>query len=178
VQENMWVIRAVVTILFFGCAAISGAAQSSDVRIDLSKPTVYIAFERLGSSDLVWLRLRNNSHWAISLRTEDRGAMVVPLRLSDGRIVSSLPDGLEVTPEYLIENIMGPNDGGYWCTSSRSWLAPGLSAIFSFHRESLKPFGRYSIRFDYEWEGTDKEPEHRVNFTDDELKLALGQISQ
>jgi hypothetical protein len=174
----MLVVRVAATMLIFGCLTLSGAVQQpSDVRIDVDKPTVYLAFERLGPGDLVWVRLRNNSHWGISIRTENRGATLVPLRLSDGRIVSSLADGLEVTPEYVIENITGPGDAGYWCTSSRSWLAPGLSAIFSFPREKLKPFGRFLIRFDYEWEGTDKEPEHRVSFTNSELNSALGHVS-
>lgn len=173
----MLVLRAVAAILILECVALSGAAQQpSEVRIDVNKPTVYLAFDHLGPDDLVWLRLRNNSHWSISFRTENPGTTLMPLRLSDGRLVSGLADNLEVTPEYVIENI--PNgDSRYWCTSSESWLAPGLSAIFSLPRVALKPVGRIKINFTYEWEGPGKEPEHRVDFREFELKNALAQIS-
>ena len=168
------IVRAAATTLLLGCIALSAAGQQlSDVRIDLNQPSVYLAFERLGPSDLVWLRLRNNSHWAISFRTENQGAILAPLGLSDGHIVNGLADGLEVRPEYVIQNLPPHGDARYWCTSTRSWLAPGLSAIFSFPREDLKPVGRILISFTYEWEGQGREPEHRVNFSEFDLSNSL-----
>ena len=167
------------TILFFGSIAVSGAAQQiNNTRLDPVKPTVYLTFEHPGENGLVWLRLRNNSHWAISFRTENQAAIVVPWRLSDGRLVNALADGLPVTPEYVIENVTDHGRAESWCTSAHSWLAPGVSAIFSIPREYMKPVGRLKISFTYEWEGPGKEPEHRVDFCEFELENALTQISR
>jgi hypothetical protein len=170
--------KTVATILLLGSLVVPSVAQHpGEVRIDATNPTVYLAFERLGDDDSVWLRLHNNSHWAISFRTENQGTSLAPLRLSDGRVVNGLADGLQVAPEYVIENLPDQGRRIYWCTSADSWLAPGLSTIFSFPREDLKPVGRIKVSFTYEWEGPGKEPEHRVDFSEFELKNSLTQIS-
>ena len=170
--------KVLATILFFGSIAVSCAAQqASDMRLDPGKPTVYLTFDHIGDPGLVWLRLRNNSRWAISFRTENAAAILVPLRLSDGRVVNGLADGLAVSPEYVIENLPELSKREYWCTSASSWLAPGVSAIFSIPREDLKPVGRLKISFIYEWEGPGNEPEHRVDFREFELATSLAQIS-
>ena len=53
-------------------------ASNGDVRLSKDKPTVYITFERAGerkplyaseSNQGVWLRLHNNSRWAINFCT-------------------------------------------------------------------------------------------------------------
>ena len=167
--------RVLATILFFGGLAVScSAQQASDVRVDSTKPTVYLAFERLGENGRVWLRLHNNTQWAVSLRTETPGAVLAPLRLISGRTVSALADGSEISPEYLIENVPDPSYGEYWCTTTRSWLAPSQSAIFSFPREHLKFLGQVSVSFKYEWESEGQEPEHRVKFNEFDLSRILA----
>jgi hypothetical protein len=166
--------KVLATILFFGSLAVScSAQQASDVRIDSNKPTVYLAFERLGEDGRVWLRLHNNTQWAISLRTERPGAMLAPLRLISERTVSALADGSEISPEYLIENVPDPGYGEYWCGTTRSWIASRQSAIFSFPREHLKFLGRVSVSFKYEWESEGQEPEHRVRFNETDLSQIL-----
>ena len=166
--------KVLATILFFGSLAVSGSAQqASDVRIDSTKPTVYLACERVGENGRVWLRLHNNTQWAISLSTETPGAVLAPLRLLSGRTVSALADGSEISPEYLIENLSDQNYGEYWCTITRSWIAPGQSVIFSFPREHLKFLGRVSVSFKYEWESEGQEPDHQVRFSASDLSRIL-----
>ena len=167
--------KVLVTIFFFGSLAVSCSAQQAiDVRVDSTKPTVYLAFERVGENGSVWLRLHNNTQWAISLLTKTPGAVLAPLRLISGRTVSALADGSEIAPEYLIENVPDPGYGEYWCTITQSWLAPGQSAIFSFPREHLKFLGRVSVSFKYEWESEGQEPELRVRFNETDLSRILA----
>ena len=170
--------RVLATVLFFSALAASCAAQpTSEVRIDSTKPTVYLAFERLGENGQIWLRLHNNTLWAINLWTENPGEVLLPLVLINGRTVSALADGSKVSPEYLIENVPDPGYGAYWCTTTRSWIAPGQSAIFSFPGEHFKFLGRLSVSYKYEWESEGQEPEHRVRFNESDLRRILASTS-
>lgn len=170
--------RVATTVLFFAGLAVSCSAQpTSEVRIDSTKPTVYLAFERLGENGQIWLRLHNNTQWAINLRTANSGAVLVPLTLMSGQTVSALADGSEVSPEYLIENVPDPGYGDYWCATTRSWIAPGQSAVFSFPGEHFKFLGRLSVHYRYEWESEGQEPEHRVRFDERDLPRILDSTS-
>jgi hypothetical protein len=174
----MMIRRVLAAILFFAGLPVSCAAQpTSDVRIDSTKPTVYLAFERLGENGRIWLRLHNNTQWTINLRTENPGAVLVPLTLINGQTVSAVADGSEVSPEYLIENVPDPGYGDYWCNTTRSWVAPGQSAIFSFPGEHLKFLGRLSVSYKYEWESEGQEPDHRVRFNEGDLRRILTSTS-
>jgi len=161
--------KALATILFLAAVPVCCAAQLNEVRIDSAKPTVYLALERLEENGRIWLRLHNNTRWAINLRTKNSGAVLVPLTLISGQTVSALADGSEVSPEYLIENVQDPGYGDYWCATIRSWVAPGQSAVFSFPGEHLKFLGRFSVSYKYEWETEGQEPEHRVRFRERDL---------
>ena len=162
--------KSLATILFLAAVPICCAAQlRSEARIDSAKPTVYLALERLEENGRIWLRLHNNTRWAINLRTRNPGAVLVPLTLISGQTVSALADGSEVSPEYLIENVPDPGYGDYWCSTTRSWVAPGQSAVFSFPGEHLKFLGRLSVSYKYEWETEGQEPEHRVRFSERDL---------
>jgi hypothetical protein len=144
------------------------AQQSGAVSQDISKPTIYLTLERFGENDSVWLRLHNNTWWAISFRTDDpyQGASVTPLILGDGRQVPGLADDLEVAPEYFIEHATDrvTTHARSWCTASRSWLPPGRSVVFSFPRKDLKSWEQIYVRFTYEWEQGGNDPEHKVKF--------------
>lgn len=72
-----------------------------DVLVSNDKPTVYITFERSGprnpvfaaeSNQGIWLRLHNNTRWAINFSTLSLyiGEKIAPLRLGDGRGVLGL----------------------------------------------------------------------------------------
>ncbi|MGH9968909.1 MAG: hypothetical protein ACREBG_14070 [Pyrinomonadaceae bacterium] len=160
--------KAIITVLFLvNVVPLSVAQQLNDVQLDASKPSVYLTFERFGENDFVWLRLHNNTRWAISFLTEDlyEGVNVTPLTLSDGRQVSGLVDDLEISPEYFVEQITDrvTTHGRYWCTASTSWLPAARSVVFSFSRKDLKEWDQIYITFVYEWE-IGSNPEHRVKF--------------
>lgn len=178
-RENNQMIRRILgTALFFAGLAVSGTAQpATEVRIDPTKPTVYLAFESVGENGRIWLSLRNNTHWAINLRTENPGAVLVPMTLLSGQTVSVLADGSKVSPEYLIENVTDRGYGAYWCTTTRSWIAAGQSVVFSFPCEHFKFLGRLSVSYKYEWENEGQEPEHRVRFDERDLRRILDSTS-
>ena len=146
---------------------VSIAAQSqtaNDVRIDPKKPSVYFTPERL-DGDKLWLRLHNNSRWAISFWTEKPAEITIPFRLADGREVKTLVDGAEVSPEYVIENPVIGGYAEYSCVISETWLAPGNSALMAVPVEKLKPLAEFYLTFRYEWAGNGNEPEHRARFS-------------
>jgi hypothetical protein len=171
--------RALITILFITTLALLSAAQQSrEARLNSSKPTIYLGFERLGEDDSVWLRLHNNSLWAISFRTEDSyaGMNVTPLALGDGRQGWGLVDELQIVPEYFVEHATErvTTNGQNWCTASTSWLPSGHSVTFSFPRRVLREWEQIYIRFGYEWESGGYDPEHRVQFYGVDLQRAIN----
>src|SRR4051794_19247891 len=112
------------TLLLLGSLVlIVHAQQSVPVRQDIGKPTIYLTLDRFGENDSVWLRLHNNTRWAISIRTQEpyQRANVTTLILADGRHVPGLADQVEVVPEYFIEHATDPvaTSGQSWCTASR-----------------------------------------------------------
>lgn len=135
-------------LLLVELGPLSLAQHLNDVRLDASKPSVYLTFERFGETDFAWLRLHNNTRWAISFRTEDLyvGSNVTPLVLGDGRHVSGLTDNLEVAPEYFIEHEIDgvTSRGRYWCTDSASWLPSARSVVFRLSAKDLKEWIRFT----------------------------------
>lgn len=166
----------VAVLLLVNLVRLSVAQEFNEVRLEATRPSVYLTFERFGENDIGWLRLHNNTRWAIRFRTEDlyAGLNVTPLTLSDGRQVSGLADGLEIAPEYFIERVTDgvTSSGRYWCTASTSWLPSARSVVFSFPRKDLKEWDEIYIKFVYEWEhGLD--PEHRVKFYERNLQRTI-----
>ena len=83
--------------------SLAHSQTPNEVRINPRQATVYFTPERL-AGDQLWLRLHNNSRWAISFRTEQPVEITVPFRLADGREVKSLIEGAEISPQYVIDN--------------------------------------------------------------------------
>jgi len=165
-------LRLPILILILSSALYS--QTPAEVRIDPNQPTVYFTPEGL-DGDKLWLRLHNNSRWAISFRTAWAARITIPYRLADGPVINAMIEGTEVEPEYLIENPIIGGYASYWCASVESWLAPGTSALMSVEVERLKPIADYSVKFRYEWAGKTDEPEHRVKFRyRPEIKLPGG----
>jgi hypothetical protein len=168
-------MRTILTALLLLGSLVSAvhAQQSGAVSQDISKPTIYLTLDRFGGNDSVWLRLHNNTLWAINFRTKDmyQGSNVTTMILADGRHVPGLADQLEVVPEYFIEHATASvtTSGQSWCTASRSWLPPGRSVVFSFPRKDLKPWEEIYVRFTYEWEQGENDPEHKVKFYGSDL---------
>jgi len=158
--------------LIAGSFAICFAQDATAVRLDTGKPHVYLAFER-AEGDLVWLRLRNNSRWAINVQIENPGSALVSLQLTNGRMVNALADAAIVSPEYFIEQPDSVGTGQYWCTSSSSWIAPSSSILFSVRRQDFRLASQLSVRFFYEWEAMGGEVEHRIKFNEGTLRMVL-----
>jgi hypothetical protein len=183
------------------------AANKETVSLTNNRPTVYLSFEREGkrepihpseSNQGIWLRLHNNTKWAINFCTLSLyiPPKVAPVRLSDGRSVLGLHDGVEVSMCHGVEELkryesqvwrkgeikeresikgsarqVGYDTGDLF---SSAWLPSGSSVIFSVPREHLSKNLAIFIRFNYEWEYGGRtirsnEPEHRVYFRASDL---------
>jgi hypothetical protein len=171
---------------------VSGPAPDSDIRISKEHPAIYITFERRGKAinpmksrmaetgetskskekgEDYWLRLHNNSRWAILFPTWSLyfGKKVPPYRLSDGKSILGLSDGMEVNTKYQVVEDDGrvvPYGGDSY---SQSWLPPGRSVIFSVSREHLSKGRSIYVYFNYEWESgqvysNNLAPEHRAMY--------------
>lgn len=203
-KHSAGLIVAVSFVLVFSLAA-SGQTQKQctarpDVAVAQDKAGVYITYERagefksvpgrLGAADPsdeeklrgrsiqgVWLRLNNNTHWAISVPTDSLyvGPKTTPLKLCDGSGALGLRDGIEVSARYEVEVLSGhegvnkPKVANRIDFSSSAWLRPGGSVLFVVPRDYLKDFLAIYFPFNYEWEMESgrmrsDEPEHRVYF--------------
>jgi hypothetical protein len=168
---------------------VNSSTPSSGVRISKDHPAIYITFERRGKAinpmdsrlaetgenskskekgEDYWLRLHNNSRWAILFPTWSLyvGKKVSPFRLSDGGSILGLSDSMEVNALYTVVEDDGrvvPYGGDSY---SQSWLPPERSVIFSVSREHLSKGRSIYIYFNYEWErgevySNNLSPEHR-----------------
>lgn len=203
-------IKTLSTIFIASTLALQILAQSAmspmtrkDVLISNEKPTIYLTYEKIGprkriyaeeSEQGIWLRLHNNTKWSINIATLSLyiGEKTNLIRLSDGRNVFGLRDGVEISPRHGVEVVdryesrkmpdgsvhidenvdvpnppVGYNKGGH--VSASAWLASGHSIIFSVPREHLAKRLAIFVSFKYEWETAERvdgsnEPEHRVWF--------------
>ena len=187
------------------------AANKETVSLTNDRPTVYLTFERDGkrepihpseSDQGIWLRLHNNTKWAINFCTLSLyiPPKVAPVRLSDGRSVLGLNDGVEVSMCHGVEELkqyerqmtrtgetkdresskgserqVGYDTGD---VSSSAWLPSGSSVVFSVPREQLSRSLAVFVRFNYEWEYRNRtfrsdEPEHRAYFRASDLTKKL-----
>lgn len=210
--------RLITATIFWGALLMTSypqqpqvAVNSDKVSLTSDKPTVYLAFEREGkrepihaseSNRGVWLRLHNNTKWAINFCTPSLyiPPKVAPVRLADGRGVLALREGVEVSVCHGVEELtpyewvlartgeakkrkstkgserqVGYDKGDVF---SSAWLPPGSSIIFSVPREHLSKDLAVFIRFNYEWEYGERtfrsaEPEHRVYFRASDLPKKL-----
>jgi hypothetical protein len=142
----------------------------AEVRLDATKPTTYLRFERYDAED-VWLRLHNNSRWAVSIRTEESFHIHEPSKWGGRRDALGLLEGVEVSPAYEIERY--PHEQSVYhngCTFSESWIPSGRSILFKVTRAPLTYPATLRVNFRYEWELDDEpEPGHYVHFSGHEL---------
>jgi hypothetical protein len=119
----------------------------------------------------VWLRLHNNSKFAISFRTDSMylGKRVSFYEAPNGSKILSLVDGAEVSVQYQIQEqnrCLVPYGSDM---SFQSWLVPGRSILFSVRREHLANGRMIYIDFNYDWEKGDRysnnlAPAHRSEY--------------
>ena len=158
------IVKSLVLLTLTVIVSFTAYSQTpTEVRIDPQQPTVYFTTERLVGEKL-FLRLHNNSRWAINFRAELPVEITIPYRLADGREVKTLIEGAEVSPRYEIENPVTGWYGEYSCVAYKLWLTPGNSVLMSVPVEKLKPLAWFWVKFTYEWEGEGEQPEHRVRF--------------
>lgn len=216
-----------VLVLYVFAVSISAqhkvpCGTEAGILLSKEKPTIYITFEHMGkvkptptrlaatdtnqeksddqdneSIQVVWLRLHNNTRWAINFATDSLyvGPKIIPTRLCDGRAALGLRTGIEVNARYEVEAVSGyesvrTSDGGLIINSpvdapkppvinrsdmfSTSWLPAGGSVIFSVPREHLAKHLAIYIPYNYEWEYGERtfrsnEPQHRVYFRASDL---------
>ena len=183
---------------------------TAGVTIVANQPTLYISFEevnegpptsRLASAsagepaeklqqqqpkergkhgEFIWLRLHNNTRWAISVPTDSLyvGPVISPITLCAGRSVLAIRDGRKINARYELALPTRPDSADKNLpilirsdVSSTTWLPPGGSVLFSVPREHLsKGSSGIYVPYQYEWEYVDRtftstnEPEHRVYF--------------
>lgn len=175
---------------------------SKDVRIEKDKPTIYLSFERFGKAvnpldtrlsepsntskskekgDDVWLRLHNNTCWAIQLET--LSSYLPKQRKPNEKLLEyymrgyHLENDAEIAIDYLVEERDGKQLNSGIDSHSDSELPPGVSVLFSVAREHLSIPKERSIyvRYNYAWE-LDKhglalnEPQHKVEYRSYELE--------
>jgi hypothetical protein len=204
---------ALILALQTSTQPVESPMTKKDVLVSKEKPTVYLTFEKAGprsavyaaeSDQGVWLRLHNNTKWAINIATLSAyvaGEKTKLLRLSDGRSVFGLREGVEISPRHGVEVVdryesrklpdggvhineninvpnppVGYNRGGH--VSGSAWLPSGHSVIFSLPKEHLAKRLAIFASFRYEWETAERddgsnEPEHRVWFRAADLPSRL-----
>jgi hypothetical protein len=195
----------VLALLVLSCFAATGLPQQdknsvpdSDVRISKDKPGIYITFERLGKAinpmdarmaetgesskskekgNDVWLRLHNNTRWAIGFPTLSLylGKKLSPYRLPNGRNSFGLGDGMEVNVVYRVLESDGRVVPYGSDNSSSSLLPPGRSIIFSVRRDHLSKGRSIYVEFEYEWEfgqvySNNLAPVHRTEYYGNRLE--------
>jgi hypothetical protein len=197
----------------------------NNVRLIRNKPTIYIEFVKVGvcklnqsiaddlwgpcpspkdesgeSYDAVWLRVRNNSRWAVNFDALDIHMPTVDAyKVTDGSLVSGIRNGAEIRARYRVdaeivwEWIDTPTGREYKLVDikapiwnrvptgapSRVWLPPGRSAVFVVKREHLAKYLMVYLPYKHEWEAdqndlVSSEPQHRVYFSWYSLQKALG----
>jgi hypothetical protein len=197
------------------------------VRLVEQKPTIYVEFVKLGACrlaesstvlssspceskrediridkfDAVWLRVRNNSRWAIGIKAGN--AYVAPMAdgfmLQDKRVVTAASEGVDIDLQYDVEAERGyemietANGTEYRFIDvkapyikrlgvfSQIWVPAGRSVIFAVKREYLAKHLMVYLPYRYEWEVSEKEtgfeePEHRAYFSWYKFQKALTQM--
>jgi hypothetical protein len=161
----------------------------SEVRLTKEEPSVYITFERVGkrepledgeSNEGIWLRLHNNTRWAIIFpkfgipKALDEVGMYYDIETIQKE--ESFSDTLENGEKEKQEKEVPEPPLGYklFHASTTMKLLPGRSIVFSVPHEHLAKNLALRINFSYEWEDTTdvfvgREVKHYVYFYSSKL---------
>ncbi len=187
-----------------------------NTHIDEEKPAVYLEFVKLGKRNVlkptgsvshnvplkqelpqteevetVWLRVYNNSRWAIQFGVDENSlsnSNTELRQLSDSRIVITPTENSEFELAYGVELVNYESSikpdleravpyVRFGATSL--WLRSGKSVVFLVKRAELRKNIQIYLPFKYEWETSKKneyygEPEHRVYFTWNIFEKTVG----
>lgn len=155
---------------------------SQPVLLDVRQPSIYIlrieAASGGGDESGTLLELRNNTQWAISIRTESLyiGEKVQPLTLKNGKGVLAIRPSVIVSPCYSVEATHSTsretiNNEPYQrlklcnaCTvGATSWIPSGGNVRIRVPSEHIAAGRRISLDFQYEWEDA-PNVQHRLLF--------------
>jgi hypothetical protein len=149
-----------------------------DVVIKPNKASIYICVDRKlwknkeGGSDLLWLRVHNNTIWTIRFRAERTGTSQKLLKLSNGKITPGLTNHSTAFPRYEFEpkkfgeQLSGPSWGD---SGTANWLPTNTSSLFTVPAKYFK-VGTLFLEYKYEWEFTgtiadeSHGPAHKIYF--------------
>ena len=140
------------------------------IRLDKTKPTIYVTFERRGvrqpltegeSDQGIWLRLHNNSVWPIHFASS--GIATTDKKTADE---AGIIYDVEIVGKYAGDS---PPGGNRFHTYSIRKLSSGESIVFGLPSEHLSTGLAISVTFIYDWEmekgrPNGKEPKHQVYF--------------
>jgi hypothetical protein len=166
---SFFIIVVIVTVSFVSAQTRKPNMPSSEVRLSMDKPSVYISYERSGkreplhvgeSDEGIWLRLHNNTKWKIKFPVsgapETHGDVGMFYTLE---VVSELPDEVVDIPKGdELGHVYSPFE-----------VRSGESVLFSVPREHLPKGIVLRVKFSYEWENQDdvsagREVEHTVSY--------------
>lgn len=177
IDKIMRVILSSLIMLFFSLYCLAQSSNEAinkdgSVRLDLTKPSAYITFEKFGerkpqsqgeSNQGVWLRFHNNTKWNLNVNTlgctKEYGDCIVFHK------VQRLPNY-----EDKIKNSDVPT--GYRMAHMASvWtIESGKSLLFSVPKEHLAKGLFILVDFNYDWEqsgntgGGDLTIVHKASF--------------
>jgi hypothetical protein len=161
----------IVFILILSVCAIVPAQRRStfQVKLDKNKPSVYISLVRVGkpksplddqSREFVWLRLNNNTRWAIWFAAsgennkESDASLYYDIVSEDGTVLESRRCHV----------------------CSRASLGSGKSLVFSIPKEDFVEKSYLEIRFSFDWQNDSNgafaaqdEYENIVSFSERDL---------
>jgi len=198
-------LKILLIILAIACTAITAPGQKhpprrkeQGARISKAHPTVYVTYVRTGkrepiytgeSNEGIWLRLHNNTRWALVLSAYGAGGYAFakgneeeigmfygveeipkPREIAVGSPTLVLPPATQTTTGKDQEASKDKYQEceiplGNWCHAcSIIKLQPGKSLLFSVPREHLCKNHKLYLIYQYEWEEYAGEPEHRVYF--------------
>jgi hypothetical protein len=149
--------------------------RREDIVIRRNRPTIYLCADHKtdkNGTDVIWLRIYNNTIWTIRFGADRTGTSQKLLKLSSGSRVAGLTNESVAFPRYEFEpsetgaKKQGPEWGD---VGTVSWLPSNTSASFSVPRGYFK-LGTLFLKYKYEWEFTGAvadesyAPVHRVYF--------------
>jgi len=184
-------INVLVCLLVVTPVALSqGATGANDAKLEKTRPSVYITFECTGTREPrregetnqgVWLRLHNNLRWQLTVP----GFAIPPsfaqtvhgneaflyyevedTRMRRGRMLLREVSEKNNTMASEQDRRIPPPPLGYPQTDlvRTISLAAGDSVLFSIPSEHLTRDLAVSLNFQFQWEGSMDETQHRVFF--------------
>ena len=157
------VMMAMLVVGTTGALRQEGATwRKADIYLDSNRPSVFIDFVRVEKSSgkgWVWLRLYNNTRWEIRYKAD-------PIHLKERGV-----DAENVRYENSSKDGRSTSGGDMVRVED---LQPGEFIYFRVPLSKIDYRGwMISVDFEFGWEDTHNEPQHRVHFSYFDLPQGL-----